>query len=200
MVHLQYKTFLGMLACACLVAGCGPEVETYSVARQDEGTARPAVAPGMPGGTSNAPAAASGVRWGSPEQWQELPASGMRLGSFQVESDAGTGDVSVIVLAGDGGGLVSNINRWRGQIGLAPATEEEIRAGIEEIEIQGGTVLFVELRGPDGGDGILGGLLDWEGQTWFFKMTAPDAMITENHDIFRAWLQTVEVSGNAELE
>ena len=42
----------------------------------------------------------------------------MRLASFAIPYSGGTGDLSVIQLGGDGGGLMSYVNRWRGQLNL----------------------------------------------------------------------------------
>jgi hypothetical protein len=203
-IHLRYGAFA--IICTLALAGCGEEVETYTVANAPEapgsaGAEAPGTGMGSGMGMGMGAAASQTdrpVQWSSPAEWQELPAGGMRLASFKFEGDAGVADISVIALSGDGGGLVQNINRWRGQVGLSPASAEEIETEIENIPVSGGTVTFVELRGPEGGNGILGGLLESGGQTWFFKMTAPDSLITEQKETFRNWLESVEVSETAE--
>ena len=58
----------------------------------------------------------------------------MRLASFDVPYSLGAGDLSVMVLAGDGGGIQANINRWRGQINLPPQTLNEILSLSEQRE------------------------------------------------------------------
>lgn len=207
-IHLRYAAFA--IVCMLGLAGCGEEVQTYTVANTPEAPS-PADADAPPGGMGMGMGSGMGmgmapsaiptdrpVQWSSPEEWQELPAGGMRLASYKFEGDSGAADISVIALSGDGGGLVQNINRWRGQVGLPPASAEEIQADIENIPVTGGTVTFAELRGPEGGNGILGGLLEYGGQTWFFKMTAPDSLITKQKETFRKWLESVEVSETTE--
>src|SRR5690349_3907522 len=75
-----------------------------------------------PAQASPAPAQAK-VVWDTPEGWRAVIADQpMRVATFR----AGPGDgveVSVTAFPGDVGGLLANVNRWRGQVGLAPAQE-----------------------------------------------------------------------------
>ena len=68
------------------------------------------------------------LSWEQPNSWIQTKTSGMRLVSFQVPYSDGTGDLSVISLNGDGGGVESNINRWRRQLDLEPQTLEKIES------------------------------------------------------------------------
>ena len=60
----------------------------------------------------------SGINWEKPDMWMPSSGSSMRLVSFEVPYSGGSGDLSVIQLAGTGGGLKPNINRWRRQLNL----------------------------------------------------------------------------------
>ena len=62
----------------------------------------------------------SGITWDKPESWIPTKGSSMRLASFTVPYSGGSGDISVIKLGGAGGGLESNVNRWRRQLSLEP--------------------------------------------------------------------------------
>ena len=68
----------------------------------------------------------SGISWEIPEMWVISSGSSMRLASFDVPYRGGMGDLSVIQLAGTGGGLMPNINRWRRQLNLEPQSLHEI--------------------------------------------------------------------------
>ena len=61
----------------------------------------------------------------------------MRLVSFEIPYSGGVGELSIIQLGGEGGGLEANVNRWRGQIGLGPLSrfenEAEAENGVSEI-------------------------------------------------------------------
>jgi hypothetical protein len=70
--------------------------------------------------------AASGLGWTAPEHWRRnANASKMLIAEFNAESGAGPVRVTISALGGDGGGALSNINRWRGQVGLPPLTSPE---------------------------------------------------------------------------
>ena len=72
--------------------------------------------------------------WDLPISWTPSSGSKMRLASFDVPYSFGVGDLSVMVLAGDGGGIQANINRWRGQINLPPQPLNEILSLSEKRE------------------------------------------------------------------
>ena len=64
--------------------------------------------------------------WEKPNSWVPSEGSSMRLASFAIPYSGDSGDLSVIQLGGDGGGLKSNINRWRRQLNLEPISLNEI--------------------------------------------------------------------------
>ena len=72
--------------------------------------------------------------WVKPESWIEFEGSSMRLASFHVPYSYGLGELSLFILDGDGGGLVANVNRWRGQVGLPTQTLIEINASADNRE------------------------------------------------------------------
>ena len=62
----------------------------------------------------------------------------MRLASYNVPFDGGVGDLSIIRLAGQAGGDLANVNRWRDQLGLPNIDEINLRE-MENIEKGYGT-------------------------------------------------------------
>ena len=70
------------------------------------------------------------LTWEKPASWNYSEGSSMRIASFSVPYKVGEGDLSVIQLSGDGGGLESNVNRWRRQLNMAPISIEEIEKNI----------------------------------------------------------------------
>ena len=72
--------------------------------------------------------------WVKPDSWIEFEGSSMRLASFHVPYSYGLGELSLFILDGDGGGLVANVNRWRGQVGLPTQTLIEINASADNRE------------------------------------------------------------------
>ena len=143
-----------------------------------------------------APATGPALQWTAPTGWEEQPASGFRKGSFLVRgTDGKTADVSVISFPQQAGGLLANVNRWRNQLKLAPITNEA-EAGTP-MPVAGRDMFFIDLVStepitPDGAKSrILGGIFPTNGETWFFKMMGPDALVAEQRDTFKQFLGSV---------
>jgi hypothetical protein len=145
------------------------------------------VLPGM----AEAANQAGEVRYRVPEGWEDLPPSGIRKANLRVTDDFGTAELTVLVFPGDVGGRLANINRWRGQIGLDPATPEELPAFTEAYTISQHRGLYVRLEG--GMQSILGGLLPFHGSTWFFKLQGNSQTVLDNEAAMKAFLDSVQL-------
>jgi len=73
------------------------------------------------------------LKWEKPFSWEPSEGSSMRLASFLVPYSKGSGDLSVIELSGNGGGILSNVNRWRRQLSLEPTDMKSIENKIEKF-------------------------------------------------------------------
>ncbi|MFN4243311.1 MAG: hypothetical protein ACK4PI_08750 [Tepidisphaerales bacterium] len=130
------------------------------------------------------------IQWVVPAGWVQRPASGMRYATLV---PPGGPEVTVTRLSGDGGGILANLNRWRGQVFLPPITAEQLLQQTQNISLGGVTAVRVDVVGPQGR--ILGAMLPApSGQTWFFKAqtTTPEAMDAIVSD-FDRFLQTVRL-------
>lgn len=164
--------------------------------------AGPAMPPGHPpvAGTSkgDSPRGRSGIKYTVPDGWREVPSqSAFRVASFEVTSGGQRADVSVSPLSGNAGGLLANINRWRrDQLGLPAIDESELRSTLKRIDVAGVAAHYVELLGAEsaaeGRQAILGVILERGSQTWFFKMTGPAAVVTDNRAAFEQFVQSVQ--------
>jgi len=185
---------------AIAVAGCGPS------SFRKEVTETRLVAPASAVPPQNAHAAASadagaqamGFRWQLPEGWVQVPPRPMRIATFAV---AGNKDIDCYLtsLTGNAGGVEANVNRWRGQVGLPPATPEEM-AQMPRIEMLGRQAPLVEaageFRGMDGearpGWVLLGAVVDLDGEMLFAKMTGPEQAVRAEKDRFVAFCNSIE--------
>ena len=119
----------------------------------------------------------------------------MRRASFGVAMSGGAeADLSISVLGGTAGGLAANINRWRAQLGLPELRAGDIAATTETISAGGLSFTFVDLAGQTSGAPMrmLAAIAELEGQSWFFKLTGPDAGIAAEKTAFIAFLRTVK--------
>ena len=132
-------------------------------------------------------AAAGLPAWETPAGWQPTPAQPPRLAGFAV----GAGEATVTAFPGQVGDLLSNINRWRGQLGLAPVGgPAELETAPVEVQLGDAAGMRVELAGPEQGMRVV--LAAHGGQTWFFKLTAPVAELAAQQGAFDAWVASVD--------
>jgi hypothetical protein len=93
--------------------------------------------------------------WSLPEGWKEKPGSEMRFATIQIATDGKPLELSVIPLPTAEGSLndylLSNVNRWRGQLGLDPHSPEEFADRVEKLELNDGPAWIVRFVGHQTG-------------------------------------------------
>ena len=92
--------------------------------------------------------------WKTPEGWTEQGGSGMRAATFTMGDPPNQVECSVIALPNDDPAsdeyILPNVNRWRGQLGLATQTLEEMKADddFHQFDLADGTTItWVNLSG-----------------------------------------------------
>ena len=154
--------------------------------------------PAIPDATAaaSAPASPSVLTWTAPAEWQAKALTAMRRGSFTIRGEGGaTADLSIIAFPGAAGGLVQNLNRWRGQVGLATLDDAQLTAQTTVIKTNAGLEFTVADLAADGNgprQRLLGAIASYGGETWFFKLLGPDALVVRTKPAFLAFLQTVK--------
>ena len=120
-----------------------------------------------------------GFKWRNPKSWIPSSGSTMRLASFDVPYKGGMGDFSLILLSGDGGGIVPNINRWRGQLGLEPQLLHEIESSIVDQEGALGMYKLINIMNNQNNAAFLTAIIPLENQTLFAKLSITVSAIAE---------------------
>ena len=126
----------------------------------------------------------SGIKWEKPEMWLPSSGSSIRLASFEVPYMGGTGDLSVIQLAGTGGGLMPNINRWRRQLNLEPQSLHEIEKDMIEKKGKLGKYKMIRIVNFQNNSAFLVAIIPVENQTLFVKLSADPSGIQEAESDF----------------
>ena len=146
-----------------------------------------------------ATATGASLTWTAPASWQPKALGTMRKGSFIVTGPNGaTGDLSITAFPGAVGGELGNINRWRGQIALAPIAESELPAATNHVTANNLNFILVDLAGTgDQAQRILGAMVSFDQSMWFFKLMGPDALVAAEKPAFLAFLQTIKASAPA---
>jgi hypothetical protein len=184
-----------------LAGGCRDrEITTYR-APKDPATAAmpapagsPAAAPGSGNMADTAvPTGGNSLTWTAPAHWSTKAAGPMRKGSYAIKDGAAEADLSITAFPGDTGGLLANINRWRGQISLSPLPADQLDANREHLDIGTLHVDVVDFAGSANGTPtrILGAIVPVGGETWFFKLMGPDALVAKEKPAFIEFLRTV---------
>ncbi len=108
----------------------------------------------------------------------------MVLASYNTSTKEGAPTVTVSMFPGDVGGVLANVNRWRGQLGQAPTTEADLPKIIQPIELphaQGTLVDFVGTNPKTSQPArMIGVIVPRDGNSWFYKMMGdPETLTTE---------------------
>ena len=139
----------------------------------------------------------SAISLKAPPGWQRQPAAPMRKASFVVEgADGAKVDISVTSFQGESGGLLANINRWRGQLGLDAVDAEQLESIIERRTLAGRDFVIVDLANDqapaDKKQRVIGAIVPAPGETWFFKMTGDDALTASQKPALLEVLESAE--------
>ena len=210
-----------LLSVTLLFVGCKPqpkvaqyEVKSEAPAATPAATTAPAVAsPTAPAATpvaaapvATAPMAApasmkaeaagfDAPKWGKlPAGWTVGPENAMRKATWIVAGpNASSAEIAVTVFPGSVGGLTANINRWRGQVGLAPASADEIVASAKTGKVGGIDSQRFVMTSPDGKTTLDAFITPKNGATWFFKMKGDTAAVEASSAAFAAFLSSSQI-------
>jgi hypothetical protein len=135
--------------------------------------------------------------WQVPAGWQEVPGGQFLVAKFNIAgNDNAQANVNVSMSGGTGGGLLANVNRWRGQLGLSQLSDAELAKESKTVELPGGKATLVEMAGVDGRTGqnsrLVGAIVPQGNQTWFYKLMGNAGVVEQQKDAFTRFLQTVK--------
>lgn len=141
--------------------------------------------------------------WTVPQGWRQVPGTqAMRVATF--EAGVGENRIEIVVSAfpGRAGGLLANVNRWRGQLHLEPLAEADLPGHLVPFPdgpLQGFALDMT--RSEPGTEGqspqrIVGAIINsGDGMTWFVKaMNRPDTLSPHKMAIMR-FAQSFHVTG-----
>ncbi len=137
----------------------------------------------------------SGISWHLPEGWIEQAPADMRVGSFIAKAANGQEvDISIVPLTGMAGGMLANINRWRGQIQLPSLEETDLDGQTKKITLGNRPMTYVDFSSADPliegkyKKRIIAAIYEHQGKTWFFKMTGEEEAIGSVEAGFKKFL------------
>jgi len=132
--------------------------------------------------------------WDVPAGWQPVPPSQMLLAKFMIGGAEGRAEVTVSAFPGDTGGVLANVNRWRGQVGLEPLAQTEVDRQVTALDVIGGKAMLVDVTGESKSAGkarLIGVIVPRERQTWFYKMMGDPVVAEREKSAFIKFVQSV---------
>ena len=196
-----YRLGRGLLSLAmalALVSCNNDKIEVYKIPKEGVDMAM------QSGSASLAPPPGNPAQWTKPDGWVEQPLSEMRLGSFKVDgANNVSADVSVIAFPGEAGGLISNVNRWRGQLQLSPLDEDQLSQMIQRTEVDNVPTSLVDFQTAENSpkpSRLLGAVLQATDRTWFVKMTGPPELLEGQRQKFLEFVKSFRFTSRTEAE
>jgi hypothetical protein len=181
--------FFKMLGDDALVAQQKPVfVEFLKALAFEKATAGPAVgaAPDQP----TEAASHSGWTATAPADWQQQSPAPMQAAKFTVAAPSGgQAEITVVMLPGDAGGTLANVNRWRQQIGLGPVSEGELTQLVSPLEVAGAKGLQVDMTADKTKRRMVAAVVSRGAETWFYKLVGDEAVVGKQKAPFLQFVQ-----------
>lgn len=151
----------------------------------------------MGGGATVPPGTGDQPKWTVPDSWTEIARSPFLVGKFQVTGEGGAkADINVSMSAGDGGGLLANVNRWRGQLSLSAVDEVGLKKISEPMELAGAQATLVDFSGEGSENGgaqrCVGAIVSESGRTWFYKLLGDAKLVAREKEALIAFVRSVK--------
>lgn len=107
--------------------------------------------------------------WEAPEHWERKPATQMRVGNYAVSNEAGEAlDFSITSFPGKVGGILANVNRWLGQVGMSPTDEQGLSQYLSDRMIDEKPAKLVLAESDE--QALYAAILLHKGRSWFLKL------------------------------
>ena len=152
----------------------------------------------MPAATPPASSESSGKpTWTIPPDWRQADPGMMLLAKFSIGNGDAKAEVNISQLAGEGGGLLANVNRWRHmQLGLEAVDQSGLEKLVSTFDANGNPASLVDFTGTDSKTGkparLVGVVVPLAGQTWFYKLMGDEQIVAQQKDAFTKFVQSVK--------
>jgi hypothetical protein len=124
-----------------------------------------------------------------PADWKEAPNDELSSLRFLVTKDGRQAVVTLSLMRRQD--VLSNVNRWRNQLGLKRMTEAELAQNVGTIELKSGKAPYADFSA--GGQRLLGVLADHGDGSWVFKMRGDADQVGSQKAAFEAFVKSVRV-------
>ncbi len=149
-------------------------------------------------GTNSSRYQGEGISWQLPSDWKQVRAAGMRYMTITAPDNI---EIAVFSFPDDVGGLLANVNRWRGQIGLEPITDEQLPQCTSGLKFENGQGTLVDISNPERKSArVLAAVLQGRDTTWVIRMTGTIEPLENLKPAFVDFIRTVKIESPSEKQ
>jgi len=172
---------------AIMIISCdsGNHIRTYHLSKTNNNNITPT--------TIKKETRSSELIWEKPNSWITSAGSPMRLASFAIPYSGGSGDLSVIQLSGTGGGIESNVNRWRQQLNLESQSGMEINNNVVTKDGLLGRYNVLHIINQKIDSAFLCAIIPTQNHTIFVKLSLKPIGVTELEDDFITFCSSLNI-------
>jgi hypothetical protein len=140
-----------------------------------------AVAPSLP--PAQAPTASYQPTWEAPAHWERKTSTQIRIGNYAVTNEAGQSlDFSITSFPGQVGGILANVNRWLGQVGIEQTDEEGLKQYLSDRTVDEKPAKLVLAESED--QALYAAILFHKDRSWFLKLMGDRALAQTEKENF----------------
>ncbi|MEE2990604.1 MAG: hypothetical protein VX715_08310 [Planctomycetota bacterium] len=135
------------------------------------------------------------VNYTAPEGWQESTLSQLRKAAYIVQEGDLQVEITIIPLSAQAGSLLPNINRWRGQVGLAEVNQQQMESELEKVTVGDVEGVYVRLQAPEGAEKqqtILGVIAVRGARSWFIKLNGDSQLADRETENFKQFVSSIQ--------
>ncbi len=117
----------------------------------------------------------------------------MQTARFLITGENGAkGEASVASMLGDGGGVLGNVNRWRGQLGLDPIQEAGLAKQVSTLDLGASKGTVLDVTSADKTKRLIAVSVPRDHQTWFYKLTGDETTVAREKDAFLQFIKSAQ--------
>ncbi len=132
-----------------------------------------------------------------PKSWKSAALPTFAVAAFAVSENSPRPEVTITPLPEAAGGIDANVNRWRGQLGLPPASDDELKSVVQPYQVDGQSGHLVSLLGPEESNprrAITAIVLSHDSVNWIFALKATADLAKKEQVNFEKFVRSVKFS------
>lgn len=152
---------------------------------------------GMQGGDTVKAGTGEHPDWKVPAGWTELDHSSFIVAKFRATGEGSAqADINISQSGGAAGGLLMNVNRWRGQLSLGPLDQAGVDKLATAIDLPTGKGTLVDMSGAESENGgkarCIGVVVPLANETWIYKLMGAETVVAREKDAFLGFVRSAK--------